>query len=73
MHGLISGKTRRFKGIRYHAKMKMGRENKDICGVKVMLYEMPREEFFRRVADGRTPAGLASDIKERLESLNINS
>lgn len=73
VHGLISGLTKRYSGVRYHAKMKRGLENKDICGVKVMLYEMPREEFFRRVADGKTPAGLASHVKERLEAMNINS
>lgn len=39
IHGIIIGKTMRYKGIRYHAKGKTGREKKDICQVKVILYE----------------------------------
>lgn len=39
VHGVIIGKTRRYKGVRYHAKSKRGMENKDFCQVKVVLYE----------------------------------
>lgn len=39
VHGCIIGKTQRFKNIRYHAKGKTGREKRDMCQVKVILYE----------------------------------
>ena len=40
VHGCIIGKTRRFKGIRYHGRAKTGREKTDVCQIKVILYEM---------------------------------
>jgi hypothetical protein len=34
-------KSRRFKGIRYHAKMRTGREKCDIMKIKIILEEKP--------------------------------
>ena len=38
VHGCIIGKTRRFKGIRYHGRAKTGFEKTDMCQIKVILY-----------------------------------
>lgn len=38
VHGVIIGKTKRYKGIRYHAKARHGVEKKDFCQIKVILY-----------------------------------
>lgn len=39
IHGCIIGKTMRFKGIRYHAKGRGGREERDICQIRVIVEE----------------------------------
>lgn len=39
IHGIEIGKTQRYKGLRYHAKGRSGREKRDFCQVKVILYE----------------------------------
>ena len=46
VHGCIIGKTQRFRGYRYHGKAKTGREEKEMCQIKVMLYEMHEGEFY---------------------------
>ncbi|CAM6000801.1 unnamed protein product [Sphagnum balticum] len=72
VHGLIRGKTKRYQGLRYHAKGRGNREKTDFCQVKVILHEMPREEFFMKVANGDTPPGLAQDIKDQLIKRNAS-
>ena len=52
VHGLILGKTQRYRGRRYHAKGRGNPEKTDICQVKVILHEMPKEEFFMKIANG---------------------
>jgi ribosomal protein L22 len=37
IHGAIIGKTKRFRGVRYHAKSKSGREHRTICQVKIIV------------------------------------
>jgi hypothetical protein len=29
-----------------------------MCQVKIILYEMPKDEFFKKVANGQIPASL---------------
>lgn len=43
IHGYIIGKTMRMKGLRYHAKSKAGREEKDICQIKILV-EVKKEK-----------------------------
>lgn len=52
IHGVIVGKTMRFKGIRYHAKGKGGREEKDICQIKIIVEEKDDKEFYEQVGAG---------------------
>jgi len=42
----------RFKGIRYHAKGKGGREEKDICQIKIIVEEKDDKEFYEQVGAG---------------------
>ncbi len=37
IHGVIVGKKMRFKGIRFHAKGKSGREVKTVCQIKIII------------------------------------
>lgn len=39
VHGCIIGKTRRYRGVRYHAKGRGCKEKRDYCQIKVILYE----------------------------------
>lgn len=66
VHGLIFGKTKRYRGVRYHAKGRGNNEKTDICQIKVIFHEMPREEFYMKLANGETPPGFAQDIKTQL-------
>ena len=38
VHGCLIGKTKRYKGTRYHAKGRGCREKRDFCQVKVVMY-----------------------------------
>jgi ribosomal protein L22 len=46
VHGCLIGKTKRYKGVRYHAKGRGCREKKDFCQVKIILYEKSAKQFF---------------------------
>jgi len=41
VHGYIIGKTKRYKGTRYHAKGRGYREKRDFCQVKIILGVKP--------------------------------
>jgi ribosomal protein L22 len=38
VHGCLIGKTRRYFGVRFHAKGRGSREKRDFCQVKIVLY-----------------------------------
>lgn len=72
VHGVIIGKTMRFKGLRYHAKGKSGRENKTICQIKVIITERDEKEFWQQVGAGEAPGGFANIVRDRLLSIDAN-
>jgi ribosomal protein L22 len=39
IHGVIIGKTQRYKMIRYHAKGKHGNMKRDVCQIKIIVEE----------------------------------
>jgi ribosomal protein L22 len=39
VHGCLIGKTKRYFGVRYHAKGRGSKEKRDFCRVKIVLYE----------------------------------
>lgn len=52
VHGVIIGKSVRFKGIRYHARGKSGRENKTLCQIKVIVEERDEKKFWEEAGSG---------------------
>lgn len=72
IHGILIGKTIRYKGIRYHAKGRGGREKKDICQVKVVLYEKDEEEFWKEIGTGKVPPAFAAYVRQRLVDIKAN-
>ena len=52
--------------MRYHAKMKMGKEQTDILKIKIVLEEKPVEELFQKMFTGRTPPMLAYQVRKEL-------
>ena len=72
IHGFLIGKTQRYKNIRYHAKGKSGREKRDFCQVKVVVYEKDEDEFWRDIGAGRGPPGFSTFIRQRLVEQQAN-
>lgn len=66
IHGCLIGRKMRFKGIRYHAKGKSGRENKTIIQIKVLAEERAEDEFYQKVGAGEAPSAFAALVRERL-------
>ena len=46
VHGCIIGKQKRYRSLRYHAKMKRGMQTTDMIQVKVLVYEKDANEFY---------------------------
>lgn len=67
VHGCIIGKTKRYKGIRYHAKGRGCRKIRDFCQVKVILYEKPEKEYFEEIATGKCAPGVANVVRYALQ------
>lgn len=64
----ITNRSKRVKGIRFHAKGKFGRMEKDWCKLYFKLEEKPAREFFKDVVSGKAPAGVARQWKEKIMS-----
>lgn len=70
VHGCIIGKTKRYRGIRYHAKGRGCREKTDFCQVKVILYEKPEKDFFEEIGVGKCAPGVANIVRFALRDFN---
>lgn len=66
VHGCIIGKTKRYFGVRYHAKGRGAKEKRDFCRVKVVLYEKEEEKFLDEIAEGKCAPGLANAVRRVL-------
>jgi hypothetical protein len=66
----MTNKSRRFKGIRYHAKSRVGHEKTDIIKVKIILEEKPVEELYSLVLIGKTPPMLSYILRREILEKN---
>lgn len=64
----ITNRSRRIKGMRYHAKMRMGREKRDWCSLLIRLEERPTREFFKDIVGGKAAKGVVSLWKQKITS-----
>jgi len=67
VHGILIGKTQRYKGVRYHAKGRGYREKRDFCQVKVLLYEKPEKEFYEEIGTGKCAPAVANIVRATLK------
>jgi hypothetical protein len=67
VHGCIIGKTKRYRGLRYHAKGRGNREKRDFCQVKIIFYEKPDSQFFEEIAEGKCAPGVANFVRFALK------
>ena len=67
VHGYILGKTKRWKGLRDHAKGRGCREKRDYCQVKIILGEKPEKDFYEEIGTGKCAPGVAAVIRYALK------
>lgn len=62
----ISGKNKRWKRVRYHAKGRGAMMNKDTTQLMIRLEEKPVEVMFKEMIQGKFPPALAYIIRKKL-------
>jgi ribosomal protein L22 len=62
----ITNKARRTIGVRYHARMKRGKEKRDWSSLLIRLEERPAREFFKDIVAGKTTPGVVKLWKQRI-------
>lgn len=62
----ITNKARRTIGVRYHARMKRGKEKRDWSSLLIRVEEKPAREFFKDIVGGKATPGVVKMWKERI-------
>lgn len=62
----ITNKAIRTIGVRYHARMKRGKEKRDWSSLLIRVEERPAREFFKDMVAGKTSLGVVKLWKERI-------
>ncbi len=63
---ILIGKTRRYFGVRYHAKGRGCREKRDFCQVKLVFEEKPEKQFYESIGAGEASPGVAAYVRFNL-------
>ena len=69
---IMTGKHRRIKRIRYHAKSRHGTMIRDSTQLNIVLEEMPLEEFFKNMLKGKFPHSFARDLRDKIVEDNMD-
>lgn len=66
IHGIMVGRQRRFKQVRYHGRARHGTLKRNIVQLRVILEHKPLDQMYKLMLNGKTPAAMAYLIRSQL-------